>query len=67
MDNTMDYMKLLEESNKINDDLDHVSFDSKKSLLSAKLPSQLNETNEELRKIAAKPHCHHFHPTRSSS
>ncbi len=47
MENTIDYMKLLEESNKINDDLDHVSFDSKKSLLSAKLSSQLNESKDE--------------------
>ena len=30
-------MKLLEKSNKINDDLDHISFDSKKALLSNKI------------------------------
>ena len=29
---TMDYMKLLEQSSQINDDLDHVSFDKKKAL-----------------------------------
>lgn len=30
---TIDYMKLLEKSNRINDDLDHVSFDKKKAML----------------------------------
>lgn len=30
---TIDYMKLLEKSNRINDDLDHVSFDKKKKAM----------------------------------
>lgn len=40
LNKTIDYMKLLEQSNRINDDLDHVSFDKKKALLCSKI---LNE------------------------
>lgn len=39
---TIDYMKLLEKSNRINDDLDHVSFDKKKAMLCNKFLQEKN-------------------------
>ena len=42
MSKTIDYMKLLEKSNRINDDLDHISFDKKKAMLCNKFLQEKN-------------------------
>jgi cytoplasmic polyadenylation element-binding protein len=44
--NTLDYMKLLEERNQINDDLDHVSFDQQKK--AAMFCNTMNQIQENL-------------------